>query len=151
MHTILDGFRNNPFIFTESPFILNKSLLNFMKFSWCLMFFWCALQKKNLSRNIFQIYNSKTNLMPVHTFILLKHLSPDWGTLETATTCYPNRGTSQVHGNLKTPIRRLLSPNYRRQSPYRGDFPVLSLNLCQCLCVPGALVSPAHIHPSVFW
>ena len=115
-----------------------------------LYVFWCALQKKNLSRNIFQIYNSKTNFMPVHTFILLKHLSPDWGTLETAATCYPNRGTSQVHGNLKTPIRRLLSPNYRRQSPYRGDFPVLSLNLCQCLCVPGALVSPAHIHPSVF-
>ena len=94
MHTILDGFRNNSFIFTESPFILNKSLLNFLKFSWCLMFLWCALQKIKPSRNIFQIYNSKTNFMPVHTsFILSKHfLSPDRGTLEIVTTCYPDRG-----------------------------------------------------------
>ena len=58
------------------------------------MFLWCALQKIKPSRNIFQIYNSKTSFMPVHTsFILSKHfLSPDRGTLEIATTCQPDRG-----------------------------------------------------------
>ena len=83
-----------------------------------------CITQKNPSRNIFQIYNSKTNFMPVHTsFILSKHfLSPDWGTLEIATT-RSNQGTSQVHGNLKTPIRRP-SPKLG-DSLHIRDFPVL--------------------------
>ena len=90
----------------------------------------CITEKKP-SRNIFEIYNGKTNFMLVYTsFILSKHfLSPDRGTLEIATTCYPNWGTLQVHGNLETPIRRP-SPE-SGDSLHIGDFPVLEMTNLQ--------------------